>query len=342
MYNTFLACYRRLAKPDLGKPSRTVWSYGSAHGEDYHSFWWIVIQTPRGCNWCSNDPWKVKEEDKSPCRGRRSGKSLSKNPGRGEIGCSEQNCRALCRFYRRKKISARWTLDWFHEWKEGQRLFGRWRVDHRQQLDITGKRFWRHSGKEHDGCLADEQNELKFRQESPIDDELRNQEELIFEKLSHWSQDKQGKSQAMPHEADALDWSLNSLRSAATSVERTLEVKHEIPIYHRPKCLSVRRNQVVAEEVKNMLDAIVVAPATSVWSVLMVKTTKKDENPILCIAYRLLCQWTKADQCPPPNYEDVFYNRPGCQLFMKLDLFGGYWQMLSAKPELDAAVHQEQ
>ena len=124
-----------------------------------------------------------------------------------------------------------------------------------------------------------------------------------------------------------IAWSFHDLRKADVPVKHSFELEDDTPVYHQPRRLSPKHNEVVRSEIDRMLEAGIITPASSAWSFPVVIATKKDGKPRFCVDYRILNRKIKPDRWPLPRIEEIFDELGGNSLFTTLDLFSGYWQI---------------
>lgn len=114
-------------------------------------------------------------------------------------------------------------------------------------------------------------------------------------------------------------------------------VKHKIntgnhpPIAKPPYRVPFARKEVTENCIKEMLRDGIIRPSVSPWSapvVLVEKKTESGENKVrFCIDFRALNSVTKRDFFPIPNIQDTIDSIGGAELFSKLDMTKGYWQV---------------
>ena len=73
------------------------------------------------------------------------------------------------------------------------------------------------------------------------------------------------------------------------------------------------------KEIDDILEAVIIVPATTAWSFPVVIASKKEGAPRFCVDYRTLNRVMKADRWP--------LGRGQRSAFTMLDLFSGYWQV---------------
>lgn len=84
--------------------------------------------------------------------------------------------------------------------------------------------------------------------------------------------------------------------------------------------------EIIASEVKKMLDHGIVRPSESPWSSPVVLVRKKDGSVRFCVDYRELNKITKRDSYPLPRVDDALDCLSGSKFFSTLDLKSGYHQ----------------
>ena len=76
-----------------------------------------------------------------------------------------------------------------------------------------------------------------------------------------------------------------------------------------------------------MIQAGIITPVESAWMSPIVLATKKDGSPRFFIDFRKLNAVMRNDKWPVPCVEEIFDDLRGSRIFIKLDLFQGYWQI---------------
>ena len=90
-----------------------------------------------------------------------------------------------------------------------------------------------------------------------------------------------------------------------------------------------------AAELRKMLDAGVIEPATSEWASPIVLVPKKDGSLRFCVYYRRLNAMTVADAYPLPRIDDCLDSLGDSHIFTTLDCNAGYWQLPVAPEDRD-------
>ena len=90
-----------------------------------------------------------------------------------------------------------------------------------------------------------------------------------------------------------------------------------------------------AAEIRKMLDAYAIEPATSEWASPIVLVPKKDGSLRFCVDYRRLKAKTVADAYPLPRIDDCLDSLGNTQIFTTLDCNAGYWQVPVAPADRD-------
>ncbi|CAF2961342.1 unnamed protein product [Rotaria sp. Silwood2] len=99
------------------------------------------------------------------------------------------------------------------------------------------------------------------------------------------------------------------------------------PLATHPRRISPTNRQIINDEVKKMLDNGIISPSNSPWASPVVIVKKRDGSPRFCIDYRNLNSITKKDVYPLPRIDDVIERLNGSEIFSKLDLRSGYFQV---------------
>jgi len=90
-----------------------------------------------------------------------------------------------------------------------------------------------------------------------------------------------------------------------------------------------------ATEIRKMLDAGVIEPATSEWASPIVLVPKKDATMRFCVDYRRLNAKTVGDAYPLPRIDDCLDSLGDASIFSTLDCNAGYWQVPVAPEDQD-------
>jgi transposase InsO family protein len=107
------------------------------------------------------------------------------------------------------------------------------------------------------------------------------------------------------------------------------------PLAEHPRRTSHLNRQIINEEVKKMFANEIISPSNSPWASPVVIVKKRDGSPRFCIDYRRLNSITQKDVYPLPRIDDVIERLNGSQIFSKLDLRSGYFQVPLATEERD-------
>ena len=83
-----------------------------------------------------------------------------------------------------------------------------------------------------------------------------------------------------------------------------------------------------------MLRQGVIRRSSSAWSSPIQMVRKRDDTWRICGDYRTLNQSTQRDQYPLPNILDVQNCLYGKNIFSKVDLFKGFWQVPMAPEDI--------
>ncbi|KAJ8771340.1 hypothetical protein K2173_026517 [Erythroxylum novogranatense] len=87
-------------------------------------------------------------------------------------------------------------------------------------------------------------------------------------------------------------------------------------------------------QLQELLDKGFIRPSVSPWGALILFIKKKDGTLRLCINYRQLNRITVKNKYPLPRIDDLFDQLQGAQVFTKLDLRSGYYQLKIAEADV--------
>jgi Reverse transcriptase (RNA-dependent DNA polymerase) len=102
---------------------------------------------------------------------------------------------------------------------------------------------------------------------------------------------------------------------------------HGPPIAAQPYRAGPQSREAIDAEIKNMLDADVIEPATGPWYSHIVLIPKPDGTVRFCVDYRKLNDVTENDSYELPRVDDCLDSLGGARLFTTLDANCGYWQI---------------
>ena len=132
----------------------------------------------------------------------------------------------------------------------------------------------------------------------------------------------------------------SSLWSGALRTIRATE--HRIPLEAGTipiRSMSYRKGptmrEMVAKEVKKLLNAGVIEPVSTEWASPVVLVPKKDGSLRFCVHYRRLNAKTVADSYPLPRMDDCIDSLGDTAVFTTLDCNSGYWQIPVAPEDRD-------
>ena len=87
-------------------------------------------------------------------------------------------------------------------------------------------------------------------------------------------------------------------------------------------------------QLQELLDKGFIRPSVSPWGAPIQFVKKKDGTMRLCIDYRQLNQVTVKNKYPFPRIDDLFDQLQGAQVFSKIDLRSGYYQLKISEPDV--------
>lgn len=104
------------------------------------------------------------------------------------------------------------------------------------------------------------------------------------------------------------------------------------PVHHRPHRMSIALEDELKLRIDEAVEAGHIRPSASPWASPVLFAKKKDSGPgtaglRLCIDYRGLNAVTERDQYPLPHPDDLFRRLKGANIFSKIDLRSGYYQV---------------
>ena len=99
------------------------------------------------------------------------------------------------------------------------------------------------------------------------------------------------------------------------------------PIAKRPYKMSLPEAIELKEQLTQLLDQGFIKPSVSPWSAPVLFNKEKDGTLRLCIDYRGLSQSTIKNKYPIPRIDKLLDRLHGSQIFTKIDLKSGYYQI---------------
>ena len=81
------------------------------------------------------------------------------------------------------------------------------------------------------------------------------------------------------------------------------------------------------KHLEELLDKGFIRPSTSPWGAPVLFVKKKDGSLRLCIDYRQLNRIIVKNKYPLPRIDDLLDQLKGANVFSKIDLRSGYWQL---------------
>lgn len=82
----------------------------------------------------------------------------------------------------------------------------------------------------------------------------------------------------VPSDTDVIYYSLLDIRLANHSIRKSFHETNYEPVCHRGRRMALRHSGIVRKELDMMLRDGIVAPATSVWSFLLLSFLRKTES----------------------------------------------------------------
>ena len=106
----------------------------------------------------------------------------------------------------------------------------------------------------------------------------------------------------------------------------------DIPVRKRMYDVPLTSKDVIRKEIDDMLQLGIIEKSRSPYAAPVVLVQKKDGSCRFCVDYRGLNKVTRFDAEPIPLVDTLFAELSSAQLFTKIDLSKGYWQ-IPIKPE---------
>ena len=118
-------------------------------------------------------------------------------------------------------------------------------------------------------------------------------------------------------------------------VEFTIELLPEVaPISISPYRMAPIELKELKVQLQELLDKGFIRPSVSPWGAPVLFVKKKDGTMRLCIDYRQLNRVTVKNKYPLPRIDDLFDHLQGAQVFSKIDLKSGYYQLKISEPDV--------
>ena len=99
------------------------------------------------------------------------------------------------------------------------------------------------------------------------------------------------------------------------------------PVSKAPYRMAPAELKKLKEQLQELLDKGFIRPSVSPWGAPVLFVRKKDGSLRLCIDYRELNKLTIRNKYPLPRIDDLFDQLQGAQVFSKIDLRSGYYQL---------------
>ncbi|KAI5736783.1 hypothetical protein M8J76_007008 [Diaphorina citri] len=126
--------------------------------------------------------------------------------------------------------------------------------------------------------------------------------------------------------ADVFD---SELLQQTSAYYHTIELTTYRPVNTRPYTLSPQKQEFVKKQVEEMLAHNLIEPSTSLYNppIVVVEYADSSREPRFCIDYRKLNAITVDQHCPASSIHEIVKNLGSSQVFCKIDLKKGYWQI---------------
>ncbi|KAL8567138.1 hypothetical protein ACOMHN_033040 [Nucella lapillus] len=113
----------------------------------------------------------------------------------------------------------------------------------------------------------------------------------------------------------------------AGGLQMDIPLVSDVPVRRRMYNAPFSAKKVIEREIQTMLDLEVIEHSKSPYAAPVVLVQKKDGSCRFCIDYRWLNKITEFDAEPIPDVEGLFAALGGSQVFSRIDLAKGYWQI---------------
>ena len=113
----------------------------------------------------------------------------------------------------------------------------------------------------------------------------------------------------------------------ASVIEHKIDLTDDRPIWCKPYPLPYAKRGEIREEMKNMMDTVIVRESSSPYASPVVVVKKKDDSNRMCVDYRKLNLVTATYPAPMTAAEDLFGKLGKCQYYSTIVLSNGFWQI---------------
>ena len=135
---------------------------------------------------------------------------------------------------------------------------------------------------------------------------------------------KQAKMETLIHEfADII----TDVPGRTDIIDHTVELNTRNHIRSRPYQVPQALRETIREEVDTMMKMGIIEKSNSPYASPVVIVKKKDGKNRFCVDYRKINAATVIDNEPIPNMEEIIAEVGGAEIFSKIDLCKGYWQI---------------
>ena len=150
------------------------------------------------------------------------------------------------------------------------------------------------------------------------DDEFLNTKDKFC--VDHWNNQ-------VRQTVDTLIKEYSPQRPEVSPVSMKLILSDEIPVYHRPRRLSIAEQGEVESKVNDWLEEGIIRQSFSEYSSPIVLVTKKDGTKRMCCDFRKLNKKIIRDNFPMMVIDDVLQRLKGGKIFTTLDLRNGFFHV---------------
>ncbi|KAI4293356.1 hypothetical protein PAPHI01_2630 [Pancytospora philotis] len=153
---------------------------------------------------------------------------------------------------------------------------------------------------------------------------------------------KFGEDQELNEQIKRLLYEYSLLSGTDGSAQCRVQIAHEIElkpdakgVHTRPYRRSIRENEVIAEEIRKMLDRGLIRVSESPYSSPVVLIRKKDGSIRFCVDYRRLNSQTIPKPFPIPNMDELLETVAPAHYYSTLDLEAGYHQIMMSEKDVE-------
>lgn len=155
-----------------------------------------------------------------------------------------------------------------------------------------------------------------------------NEEAALGRALGHLPERLKEELEQMFFEGGSIiGWELEDLQQADVPFRHSFKQTNDQPINIPTRRMPPKHSTIVSNEINRMLRAGIIRQSASPWGAPVVIANKADGSPSFCVDYRELNKVMVAESWLAPNAKDIIEELKGAQVFSRLDMLSGYWQI---------------